>query len=608
MSSFFRAACCFLLILLSAPLLQAQVQNQALAQEYYRLGEYEKAATLYEDLMADNPNNRNYYQYYYNSMMSLQEYDDLEKVLRKRIKKNPQDLALVVDLGYLYDQSGDKNAADEAWTGLLNDLPANRGIIVRVANSLININEYDYATKVFERGKKLLKDQRISFNYELANLYARKGDIPSMVRAYLDYLEEDNRYMNNVQNALQRHLDDDDDFDELQAQLYERIQRSPNDSRWSEVLIWNFIQLEDYESAFTQVKALDRRENDNGTRVYNFAVTARVEEEWDACIQAFNYLVRKGPDNIYYFNARNGVLNARRAKILSTNSYSDEDLQALKNDYESFLSDYNRRDARAAATHRDLAYLQAFYIHDLEQAIALLENVMAWPGIRAADKAEVKLDLGDYYLMDGEIWEASLLYSQVDKSMKDEPLGEEARFKNARLSYYNGDFDWAQGQLTVLKASTSELVANDALRLSVFITENLGLDSSTAAMERYSRADLLAFQNRHEESIMALDSLEEEFPGHFLADDIIWLRANIAQKERDYEAAALLLETIRTDHSFDILADDALYNLGELYEFHLNQPDKAMECYQSIMLDHKDSVFVVEARKRFRALRGDDLN
>lgn len=608
MSSFFRAACYFLLILLSAPLLQAQVQNQALAQEYYRLGEYEKAATLYEDLMADNPNNRNYYQYYYNSMMSLQEYNDLEKVLRKRIKKNPQDLVLVVDLGYLHDQSGDKNAADEAWKGLLDDMPANRGIIVRVANSLININKYDYATAVFERGKKLLRDRRISFNYELANLYARKGDIPSMVRAYLDYLEEDNRFMNNVQNALQRHLDDDDDFDELQAQLYERIQRSPNDSRWSEVLIWNFIQLEDYESAFTQVKALDRRENDNGTRIYNFAVMARVEEAWDACIQAFNHLVRKGPDNIYYFNARNGVLNARRAKILSTNSYSEEDLQTLKNDYESFLLDYNRRDARAAATHRDLAYLQAFYIHDLEQAIALLEKVMDWPGIRAVDKAEVKLDLGDYYLMAGEIWEASLLYSQVDKSMKDEPLGEEARFKNARLSYYNGDFDWAQGQLTVLKASTSELVANDALRLSVFITENLGLDSSTAAMQWYSRADLLAFQNRHEESIKTLDSLQEGFPGHFLADDIIWLRANIAQKERDYEAAALLLETIRTDHSFDILADDALYNLGELYEFHLNQPDKAMECYQSIMLDHKDSVFVVEARKRFRALRGDDLH
>ena len=608
MSSFFRAACCFLLILLSAPLLQAQVQNQALAQEYYRLGEYEKAATLYEDLMADNPNNRNYYQYYYNSMMSLQEYNDLEKVLRKRIKKNPQDLVLVVDLGYLYDQSGDKNAADEAWKGLLDDMPANRGIIVRVANSLININKYDYATAVFERGKKLLRDRRISFNYELANLYARKGDIPSMVGAYLDYLEEDNRFMNNVQNALQRHLDDDDDFDELQAQLYERIQRSPNDSRWSEVLIWNFIQLEDYESAFTQVKALDRRENDNGTRIYNFAVMARVEEAWDACIQAFNHLVRKGPDNIYYFNARNGVLNARRAKILSTNSYSEEDLQTLKNDYESFLLDYNRRDARAAATHRDLAYLQAFYIHDLEQAIALLEKVMDWPGIRAVDKAEVKLDLGDYYLMAGEIWEASLLYSQVDKSMKDEPLGEEARFKNARLSYYNGDFDWAQGQLTVLKASTSELVANDALRLSVFITENLGLDSSTTAMQWYSRADLLAFQNRHEESIKTLDSLQEGFPGHFLADDIIWLRANIAQKERDYEAAALLLETIRTDHSFDILADDALYNLGELYEFHLNQPDKAMECYQSIMLDHKDSVFVVEARKRFRSLRGDDLH
>lgn len=42
---------------------------------------------------------------------------------------------------------------------------------------------------------------------------------------------------------------------------------------------------------------------------------------------------------------------------------------------------------------------------------------------------KIKLDLGDFYLISGDVWEATLLYSQVDKAMKDEPLGEEARLK-----------------------------------------------------------------------------------------------------------------------------------------------------------------------------------
>ena len=50
-------------------------------------------------------------------------------------------------------------------------------------------------------------------------------------------------------------------------------------------------------------------------------------------------------------------------------------------------------------------------------------------------KARAKLDLGDIYLLKGEPWESTLLYSQVEKDMKEDPLGHEAKLRNAKLSY-----------------------------------------------------------------------------------------------------------------------------------------------------------------------------
>lgn len=303
--------------------------------------------------------------------------------------------------------------------------------------------------------------------------------------------------------------------------------------------------------------------------------------------------------------SRNGVLNCRRTKIFETNVYTREDLLALKQDYLQFLSDYNRSDYRSAFVTSELAQLEAFYLYDVDQAIERLEPVVQWQRLLPAQASELKLVLGDLYLISGDVWEATLTYSQVDKAMKDEPLGEEARFRNAKLAYYRGDFALAQGQLNVLKSATSELVANDALKLSVFITENLGLDSVAEPMELFAAAELMFFQNRNNDALAVLKSLEEAYPGHELLDDNYYLRFRIAMKEQNPEQAAEYLENIRQNLAYGLLADDAVFALGELYEEQLNKPEEAKLCYEQIILQYTDSVYVTEARKRYRRLRGD---
>ncbi|MFT7589434.1 MAG: tetratricopeptide (TPR) repeat protein [Limisphaerales bacterium] len=597
-----------LLLLLGIAPANAQVQKKALAQEYYKQGDYEKAVVLYEELYNEERNPQLYYRYYYNCLISLQEYKELEKMLRRTIKKQSNQQQYRVDLGYMFSQMGEEEKSIEEYEEAIQKVPAQRGSIIQLANSFSSINEFEYALMTFEKGRKLLRQRGILFNYELANLYAKKGDLPQMITAYFDYAEEEPSRVPTIKNALQRNLSSEKDFNELQEQLYVRIQKDPNTALWPELLIWNFLQLKEFPSAFIQVKALDKRMREPGTRVFNFAQTVQNSKEWDVAIDAYDYLIKKGPDNIYYYNARNNYINCQKEKILAAPDYTEEDLLRLKSAYLEFIEEYPRQDAKSAETNQDLAHLLAFYLYDQQAATIVLEEIVNWPGLRPAERSDIKLDLGDLYLMQGEIWDASLLYSQVDKQMKDEPLGEAARFYNARLSYFNGDFEWAQGQLNVLKSATTELVANDALNLSVFITENLGLDSSTTAMEMYSRAELLFFQNKADESLVVLDSIKKEFPGHVLTDDIVWKEANIEIKKRNWEKAASLLIFLDEQYGYDILADNALFTLGKLYSNQLYDKEKAMACFEKIMLEHKDSIYVVEARKRFRELRGDELN
>ena len=301
------------------------------------------------------------------------------------------------------------------------------------------------------------------------------------------------------------------------------------------------------------------------------------------------------------------ILKARKGKITHDFGYTKGSIDTLMRQYDEFIADYgiNRNTIN---TLLEKAQLHALYLNNYDSAIAIVEGVLKVPQIDRATKSQAKLDLGDYYLIRGEDWEASLIYSQVEKDMKEDPYGEMARFKNAKLSYYQGDFEWSQAQLQILKASTTELVANDALELSVFILDNMGMDSTLYPMEMFAKADLYIYQNKLDDALTALDSITMIYPTHALADDIIYKKAQIAIKKKNLPDAAKYLQGVIDKYGTDILADDATFTLAELYEGPLNDKKKAEELYKSIILNYKDSIYVVEARKRFRRLRGDSTD
>ena len=585
--------------------LTAWGQEAQLAQQYFRDGEFEKAAVLYEKLYKQSNFNDFYFDRYVESLLSLDAFDECEQVIKKQLRRDPENVQLYVTYGKLFERQVLDEQADEQYRLAIEKMPKDQFAITRLANAFMVLTKYGLAIETYERGSELLKDKE-AFAYNLGELYRRKGDSAKMIESYLNSIETNPGRTNSVKAIFQRYLLPED-FQELQAQLYTLIQEKPDAVFYPEMLSWVFIQQKDYRSAFRQARALDRRLRENGGRVYRIGEIAANDKAYDAAIMAYDYIVaEKGPSSSFYIDAKRESLRCKRRQLVEGYDYSPEELKQLEKEYESFLDEFGRSKLTANIV-LELAELEALYINDLDKAIVLLNEMIEYPNVNPAIQAMGKINLADYYLMQGERWEATLLYSQVDKAFKEDLLGHEARFRNAKLSYYTGDFQWAQAQFDILKASTSKFIANDALDLSVFIMDNLGLDTTAEALQLYADAELLVFQNRFDDAFNKLDSLQERFPEHSLNDDLYYLEAQIYKKKRDYEKAASLLQKIIDNHKEEIRADNALFELAGLYENQLKDLEKAKALYETLFIDYSGSTFAVEARKRYRILRGDTV-
>ncbi len=413
-----------------------------------------------------------------------------------------------------------------------------------------------------------------------------------------------------VQNRLQAWLSDDVDNsknDSYRSILLKKSQQKPDEILYNELMLWHSIQQKDFPFALLQAKALDRRYGENGQRVFDLASLCVSNEDFDAAIDGYKYIIKKNANKELVMRSRIEQINTEFKQFTKSFSQDKTKLLGMKQEYTQLLNDLGKTPFTIPLI-LNLAHLQAFYLGETSEATELLLQAISIPNVPLQNQAECKLELADIYLFSDEQWEATLLYSQVEKTFKNEPLGHEAKFRNAKLSFYIGEFDWARAQLDILKAATSKLIANDALELSLMISDNIEEDSVTIPLSMFSKADLLEFRNRDTDALAVLDSILALYPMHSIIDNVLFKKAEINSKNGKFDEAAKYYSEITEKFPMDLLADDALYNQAGLYENQLNDKAKAMQLYEKILTQYPGSLYVVDARKRFRSLRNDPVN
>jgi len=586
--------------------LQAQnTQEVQLANQYVQQGENEKALALYEKLEKNNKNIPLIHDRYFQLMLMTGKFDQAEEYIEKAIKKFPSNLYYQIDKGLIYEQKNEKDEAKKYFENLIADISEDPFKVRIAAQHFTKKQQYEYALLTYKLSRKKVNDPT-AYAIQMASMYRVLNKKEEMIDEYLNYVNQNPKNIRSVKNIFQNVLREDEDLELFETLMYEKVQRQPNNMVYNELLIWVNLQRKNFYSAFIQARAIDKRKNLQGNELMEIGRIAMVNKDYKNAIRTFDYIIDEYAGTPNYQVARRLVVTCREEIVKNTFPVEETEILNLINDYQQLINDIGLNQNTIQAL-RSEALLYAFYLNDHDSAIAILEKIIKTPRISKSIIDESKLDLGDIYLLIGEPWESTLLYSQVEKSSKETPIGYEAKLRNAKLSYFRGDFALAQSHLDILKLATSREIANDAMALSLLIKDNTQLDTGDVAMKKYADIELLIFQNKKLEGYDALEDLKKEFPEHPLVDEILFKQAQLKMEMGNFTSSLEMLQNIVDNFGSDILGDDAMFLIGSIYQDQLNEKEKAMEVYQNFLKAYPGSNKAAEARKRFRTLRGDFL-
>lgn len=584
--------------------LSAQQSDEQLAAYYYDHGEYAQAAQLYEGLYKRGTN-RYHYQRLLSAYLELGQYKEAMRLVERRQKSHPKELGLLVDEGTVYHRQRQEKKALRCYDRAVERVGSNLQPVGELAQAFLSAGRPDYAARTYLAARAATSNCTLYFT-ELVTVYQQMGDYEAMTGEYFDLLDHQPGMKNSVQVSMQRMLQEAPDkrlSDGVRRALVSRVQEHPDNKVYLEMMVWFSLQENDFGFALAQAEAVDARFPElGGDQVMRVAQIAQKNGAFDVAADGYRYVQRKGKDDAHYFDARVGELEVEFERINHHYTIDPKSLASLKGRYLATFDELGRN-LRTVPLMRHYATLMAYYGGDAQEAVSTLDDVLELPRLKPQVRDEVKLELGDLLLFAGQTWDASLLYMQVEKANKEDVLGAAAKFRNAKLSYYNHDFEWAKSQLDVLRSSTSKLVANDAMELSLLISDNMEDDSTYGTLALFADADLLLYRQQLDSAWNAFDAVGRSALTHPLFDEVLMRKAQIRLKQARYAEADSLLQRLVDFYPYDITADDALMMRAELNEDHLANPQVAMECYEKLLLDYPSSLYVDRARRQYNKLK-----
>ncbi len=608
--SYLGALACIIIISNS---LHAQTNDPVqIATEYYNQGDLEKAKDEFKKLARNKRNIPRIHETYFRLLLTIEDFDEAEKYLGNVIKNYPDNFTYEVDLGVLYRTMNQEERANQLLDQVVIKVTNRSALDKRsnetrmLAQTFFEKNFRDKALDTYINGRSIMGQEDL-FALDLARVYQLMNKKQPMISEYLNFSKNQPQNLNYVKNSLQRYLPEAEDLDTLEMTLYTVIQKEAGNSTYNDLLVWTHLQQKNFPAALRQARALDKRLANNGDNIMNVGMISFRNNEYKTSKKAFDYIIEEFPESPSKRLASRYLLLSEEEVLKNSYPIDSSAIRDLISRYEVFISE-SRDVFSIMESQRRIALLQAFQLNEIEKAIETLTGMLKQQVGRHNVVAEAKMDLADIYLLNKEPWESILLYGQVERMFRDEPLGYMAKLKSAKLSYFKGDFELAQSNLDILKLATSREIANDALDLSILIKNNTVFDSTDVVMQEYANIELMLFQNQKEQALTAMDSMLAKYNYHSIVDEVLYLQAQTELELGHIEKALLSLDKIKEAHYFEILGDDALFLMGTIYQDSLGDNETAMGLFNDLLTKFPGSIYVAEARTRFRELRGDFNN
>ncbi len=582
----------------------AFAQNEQLAQNYFEKGEFEKALVIYQDLEKKQPNNTFFTQKLVACYQQLQQYANAGKLLAEKLEKTGQPL-LYVELGYNYQLQKDMVNAEKNYKAALASVTENPSNVYNIATTFEQKTLLEQAIKAYSIAT--VANPNLNFDYQVALLQGQLGNVDLMIEKLLSYAYNNQQNLIVVQNQLSRFMNEEGEENtaagseksfnsSLRKALLLNVQKT-QDIFWNQFLSWYFVQQHDYGKAFTQEKAIFKRDPDMFYNIVNLAKLAVEENEDATAREILEFILQNTTDPELQMQSHYYLLS------MDIKTAQEKDYPAIKQRIDALLAQYG-----VSPYSLELQLLKAdfdaFYRKDTKAGIDTLNNTLKLQ-LNKYQQAQVKMKLSDILLLDEKYNQAIIYYAQIEEDLKNDAVGHQASLKMAKASYFKGDFEWAQKQFKVLKSNSSQLIANDALEIFLLITDNTVEDSTQVALKKFAKADFLLYQNKKTEALAQYKDILTNDQTQSIQDVTLLRIGKLYESQGQYQLALESYKKIIDTYKEGIYVDEALFFSAEIYNKKLADPEKAKPLYEKVLFEHEDSIYFIEARKQFRLLRGD---
>lgn len=575
-------------------------QNETLANNYFDRGDFEKALPIYKALYEQNPTRVDYFRSYIETLQQLENFLESERLIQEKLSSSQNHPLFLIEMGRNYFIQNHNEQANSYFQQALEVIEENPKLAHSIAYSFEKYSLLQLAIDAYTKGMEL--DPNQNFNNQLARIYGEQGKLEKMFESYLNLIAINPSSIIAAQRNFSRYITDDPQNkanDLLRKVLLKRSQNNP-DLFYNQLLSWLFVQQKQYNQAFIQEKAIYKRSQKGLQEMTDLALIAFEDQNYSISNEILNFILEQTDQEITRLKAHQYQMK------IAVKTATKETFPEVQNKFEELLAIFNDH-PNSFQLKLDYNTFLAFQNNKQQLAITNLKKIKQ-DNLSKYQEANILMLLADILVFNEKFNEALIYYSQIQNLVKNDPLAHQARFKVARTSYFKGDFEWAQTQLDILKKSSSQLIANNAIELSLLISDNSQEDSLHIALKKYAKAALLNLQGKHTDALGLLDTILQHHKGETLEDEALLLQAQVFEKTNQFEKAIANYMMILEFHNEDILADNAYFFLAELYNKILKQPEKAKEFYEQIIFNHQDSIFFVEARKQYRSIRGDAIN
>lgn len=581
-------------------------QRYMLGQGYLQAGQLEKAKSIYEELYNQHQDNFQYFEALNSVYLQLKDYQGSVRIIQERMQKIPPDAGMYGLLGSTYYLMGDSEKAHQVWDEGLQKLPPDPMKYRVISNYVLDRRDFDKAIEILKRGKNESNDP-VVFSYQLADLYALTMRYTEAGEEYIFILSKVPDQITNVQNKIFNYINK---TDALQKTI-EVFENNTDDNNSIKYLLARFyVENKEYQKAFDLYLELDKENKHQGADLIRLADLIYSDGDYKTAGEFYTEIIDKFSGSPMISTAKLGYVKTLEAQVeqdagenwkpyYKFNSEGSDKIDKIVSAYNEIINQYPNSDVSLESYMR-LGALKLYGQGDLSAAQEYFGKILTNAPFSAFG-SRAELESGKIELIKGNLDAAARYFQKVTERPKiPEDQKNSSKYLLARIDFYKGNFREAKNQLVQILSNLGDNYANDAIELSLLLNTTM---NDSAELARFADAEFLADQKKFAAAAEKYQLVAQN-PKAFMLKNVAELReAEMELAAGNNDKSIEMLQKIAGEESKNIYADKALYLLGRIYEFGLNDSSKAIEKYEELLAKFPSSLYLDDARDEIIKLR-----